>query len=261
MAWRITGLDQPAGWYAEHHQTLQRAQAHRLVDDENPIVAPRQRAPQHGQAQPTAPIQDGGRRRPAQREVACQQAQHPTDPATPETGMQVQLHAELDHLQAMMMVGNARGDQRCRRLFVAFPALLGVGFTAGCVARRCLSLGRQCPRLPVGTAVLQVANPHLCRTQALLAFQRLGLPAIARAANEPQQPRNGSPQIVHACRTSAQVPATRGVAICSQIQRFSTLPMATSSHCSVLLAKHLFCRNDRWRFWGKLNYLGAYWLT
>jgi hypothetical protein len=102
MPWRIAGLGQPGDGNAEHDQAFQRAQAHRLINDENPIVAPRQGALQAGQTQPTAPIQHGGRGRDTERQVACQQAQHPTDPATTEAGVQVQLQAELHHLQGIM---------------------------------------------------------------------------------------------------------------------------------------------------------------
>lgn len=114
MTWRIAGLGQPAGGNTEHDQAFQRTQAHRLIDDENPIVAPRQGALQDGQAQPTAPIQHGGRGGNSQRQVACQQAQHPTDRATTEAGVQVQLQAELHHLQGMMVVGETRRFHRRR---------------------------------------------------------------------------------------------------------------------------------------------------
>jgi hypothetical protein len=90
MTGRIPGLGQPRGGNAEHHETLQRAQGHRVIHDEDPIVAPRRRTPQHAQAQPTAPIQDGGRGRNAQRQDTRQQAQHPTDPATTDAAMQIQ---------------------------------------------------------------------------------------------------------------------------------------------------------------------------
>ncbi|WP_374238873.1 MULTISPECIES: hypothetical protein [unclassified Thiocapsa] len=42
MPWRLAGLGQPGDGNAEHDQAFQRTRAHRLIDDENPIVAPRQ---------------------------------------------------------------------------------------------------------------------------------------------------------------------------------------------------------------------------
>ncbi len=236
---RIPGLGQPTGRNAEHHQTFLRAQCHRVIDDENPIVAPWQRTLQDGQAQPIAPGQHGGRGGNAQRQVACQQAQHPTDPATTEAGVQIQLQAERDHLQAMMMVGDPGRYHRHGRLV----AVVLVGFTTGCAARRCFAPSRQRPRLPVGSAALQVANAYLRRTQALLTLQGLGFPVIARVAKQTRQPRDGSLQIVHARPTSDRVPARLGAAVCSHIQGFSMVQGTSSSLLSVLVAKHLSCMN------------------
>ena len=123
--------------------------------------------------------------------------------------MQIQLQTELHHLQGVMVVGDAGRDQRRGRLLAT--VLLGV--TAGCVARRCLAFSRQGACFPVGTAVLQVADAHLRRAQALLAFQRLGFPAVAGVAKHTRQPRDGGLQIVHARRTSDQRPTTRGGAM------------------------------------------------
>jgi hypothetical protein len=109
------------------------------------------------------------------------------------------------------MVGNPR---RHRRLL----APVRVGFTVADAARRRAALGRQGPLFPVGTAVLQVANAHLRRTQTLLPLQCLGLPAVARVAKQTCQAGDGGLQIVHARRTSDWVPATVGAAVCSRIQ-------------------------------------------
>ncbi|MFO7682845.1 MAG: hypothetical protein R6X34_22630, partial [Chloroflexota bacterium] len=125
--------------------------------------------------------------------------------------------------QGMMVVGKTRRCQRHGWLLVTFL----VGFTPGCGARRCLALSRQGPRFPVGTAVLQVANAHLRRTQALLPLQRLGSPAVARVAKQTEQPGHGSLQIVHARRTSDRMPATLGAAVCSQIQELSVVQSAS----------------------------------
>ena len=112
MPGRIPGLGQPTGADAEHHQTFQLAQGHRVIDDENPVVVPRRRTPQHAQAQPAAPIQDGGRNWDARRQVARQQAQNRADPATAKAGMQIQLQAEPHHLQGVAVVGEPCGHRR-----------------------------------------------------------------------------------------------------------------------------------------------------